>query len=211
MRKRASGFFAGVLSTVILFGIISTASATVGRVSAELDYNNIKVSLNGAPVSLTDANGNTVEPFAMNGTTYLPVRGVASALGLGVDWDQATQTVKLTSNPSHSTPNTQPPAPPAGGETMGQKNAVEKAKQYLDVLAFSYKGLVEQLEYAGFSNAEATYGADHCGADWNEQAAKKAQQYLDVMAFSRQGLIDQLKYSGFTDAQAEYGVSAVGY
>lgn len=105
MKKRASGFLAGVLSTVILFGVISAASATVGRVSAELDYNNIKVSLNGAPVSLADANGNTVEPFAINGTTYLPVRGVASALGLNVGWDAATSTVVL-SNGAAGTPST---------------------------------------------------------------------------------------------------------
>lgn len=95
--------------------------------------------------------------------------------------------------------------------TLGMRNALSKAKDYLNYTAFSYTGLIKQLEYEGYSNEEATYGADNCGADWNEQAAKKAQSYLDYTSFSRQGLIDQLIYEGFTEKQAEYGVDAVGY
>lgn len=95
--------------------------------------------------------------------------------------------------------------------TMGQKNALSKAGDYLTISGFSHDGLISQLEFEGFSTEEATYAADNCGADWNEQAAKKAQEYLDVSSFSRSGLIDQLKFEGFTDEQAEYGVTAVGY
>lgn len=94
---------------------------------------------------------------------------------------------------------------------MEQQQAIDKAKEYLEVLAFSRTGLIEQLEYSGFTQEAAVYGADNCGANWNEQAARKAQEYLDVMAFSRQGLIDQLIYSGFSSSEAEYGVQAVGY
>lgn len=95
--------------------------------------------------------------------------------------------------------------------TLGQKNALSKALDYLDYTSFSYSGLIAQLEYEGFSKDEATYGADNCGADWKEQAAKKAQDYLDYSSFSRSSLINQLEYEGFTKEQAEYGVSAVGY
>lgn len=95
--------------------------------------------------------------------------------------------------------------------TLGEKNALNTAKQYLNYTAFSYKGLIDQLEYEGYTNAEAKFGADNCGADWNEQAAKCAQQYMDYTSFSRSGLIDQLEYEGFTKEQAEYGVKAVGY
>ena len=92
-----------------------------------------------------------------------------------------------------------------------ETNALNKAKDYLSIMAFSYSGLINQLEYEGYSASEATYGADHCGADWNEQAAKKAADYLDIMSFSKSGLIDQLEYEGFTHSQAVYGVEAVGY
>ena len=95
-------------------------------------------------------------------------------------------------------------------ETVNQKNARQKAEQYLDYSAFSRQGLIEQLEYEGFSNTDAEYGTDAINADWREQAALKAKEYLDYSSFSRQGLIDQLVYEGFTQKQAEYGVSTTG-
>lgn len=98
-----------------------------------------------------------------------------------------------------------------GEPTLGEKNALEKAKDYLSVMPFSYEGLIQQLEYEKFSHDEAVYGAANCGADWNEQAYQKALDYLDIMAFSRDGLIDQLEYEGFTSSQAEYAADRVGY
>lgn len=85
-----------------------------------------------------------------------------------------------------------PATPEPTGETAGQKNAIEKAKAYLNVMCFSYQGLVSQLEFEGFTHEEAVYGVDRCGADWNQQALGKANSYLSVSAFSRQGLVDQL-------------------
>lgn len=95
--------------------------------------------------------------------------------------------------------------------TMGQRNALRAAANYLSAMAFSHDGLIKQLEYEGYSTEDATYAADHCGADWNEQAAKSAKNYLNAMSFSRLGLIQQLEYEGFTASQAEYGASANGY
>ena len=95
--------------------------------------------------------------------------------------------------------------------TMGENNALRSAGSYLVFSAFSYEGLIDQLEFEGYTTAEATYAADNCGADWNEQAAKSAQNYLSFMAFSRSGLIDQLEYEGFTHDQAVYGVTQNGY
>lgn len=95
--------------------------------------------------------------------------------------------------------------------TLGMQNALETAKQYLDYSAFSYTGLIEQLEYEKYSHDEAVYAVDHCGADWYEQAVKCGQQYLDYSAFSREGLIEQLEYEGFTNDQAVYAVTELGY
>lgn len=111
--------------------------------------------------------------------------------------------------PEPAPPEATPSAAPSG--TMGERNALAKAEQYLSAMAFSYNGLIKQLEYEGFSHDEAVYGADNCRADWNEQAAKKAKNYLDAMPFSRDGLIEQLEYDEFTHEQAVYGVTANGY
>jgi hypothetical protein len=88
-----------------------------------------------------------------------------------------------------------------------QQNAVRKAREYLSISAFSRQGLIGQLEYEGFSTADATVAVDSIAVDWNEQAVKKAQEYLSISAFSAQGLIEQLEYEGFTPSQAAYGVS----
>lgn len=90
--------------------------------------------------------------------------------------------------------------------SSGMKNALRSAKDYLEIMPFSYSGLIEQLEYEGYSYSEAKYAADNCGADWYEQAAKSAENYLKIMSFSRSGLIEQLEYEGYTHQQAVYGV-----
>jgi hypothetical protein len=93
---------------------------------------------------------------------------------------------------------------------LSQDNAVRKATEYLQVGAFSHKGLIEQLEYDSFSEDDATSAVDSITVDWNEQAAKKAKNYLDIQGFSHSGLVSQLEYDGFTSSQAEYGVAAAG-
>lgn len=96
------------------------------------------------------------------------------------------------------------------GETLSQKNAIRKAKSYLNISGFSKSGLIGQLEFEGFSHEDAVYAADNVGADWNKQAERKAKAYLDMSGFSRVGLRDQLKFEGFTSEQATYGVDAIG-
>lgn len=95
--------------------------------------------------------------------------------------------------------------------SVEQSNAVDTAKSYLRTSSFSRKGLIEQLEYEGYSNEAATFAVDKVNPDWNEQAKKSAQSYMKVSSFSKSGLINQLLYEGFTQEQAEIGVSAVGY
>ena len=53
----------------------------------------ISVVIDGVKIQPTDVDGDAVEPFAINGTTYLPVRAVANAFNFQVDWDGSTNTV----------------------------------------------------------------------------------------------------------------------
>ncbi len=93
---------------------------------------------------------------------------------------------------------------------VSQQNAVRAASDYIEFSAFSRTGLIDQLEYSGYSTADATYAVDAIAVDWNEQAVKAAKDYLEFSAFSHSGLIDQLEYAGFTPYEAAYGVAATG-
>ncbi|WP_247604203.1 Ltp family lipoprotein [Gordonia paraffinivorans] len=90
-----------------------------------------------------------------------------------------------------------------------QKNALRKAQDYLSVSGFSKSGLIKQLVFEGYSEADATVAVNKLETDgdvnWNEQAVKKAGEYQSVSPFSRQGLIEQLEFEGFTPEQAAYG------
>lgn len=97
-----------------------------------------------------------------------------------------------------------------GSGTVSQRNAVQTALRYLKYMPFSKEGLVEQLEYEGFSHDDAVYAVEHISVDWFDQAAEMAIRYLKYSSFSHKGLVDQLIYEGFTADQAEYGVSSTG-
>lgn len=58
----------------------------------------ITVKYNGEAQTMKTATGAVVYPMIDGGTTYLPIRAVSNMLGLEVDWEQATQTVKLTNS-----------------------------------------------------------------------------------------------------------------
>ena len=94
--------------------------------------------------------------------------------------------------------------------TTGQKNALKSAKNYLNFTAFSYEGLISQLEFEKYEHEDAVFAADNCGADWNEQALKSAKNYLDFSAFSYKGLIKQLEFEKFTKEQAAYAADNCG-
>lgn len=102
MKGQTKGFFTGIIVMVILIGLVGTCFAASQR-NATLNYSGIKITLNGNALTPTDASGATVEPFTIDGTTYLPVRAIANAMGLDVAWNDSTQTVAL-SNKGVTTP-----------------------------------------------------------------------------------------------------------
>ncbi len=79
---------------------------------------------------------------------------------------------------------------------MSQQQALDSAQSYLALgSGFSRQGLIDQLDspYGGkFSVADATWPADHVGADWDAQAVLAAKGYMQLGGFSRASLIDQL-------------------
>ncbi len=120
MTKRLQGLIAGVLiGTTLTNGVVYAKQ--IGK-TAELFYNNIKITLNGQKIQPKDVNGNDVEPFIIKGTTYLPVRAVASALGINVYWDGSTNTVALSNQKTENVAT--------GFETSVVANEISVIKEY---------------------------------------------------------------------------------
>ena len=103
--------------------------------------------------------------------------------------------------------------------TTAQENAYESAKNYIDTMAFSKKGLMEQLtsEYGeGYEKKDARFAIrllqKRGEVNWKEEAVESAQNYLDTQSFSKDGLYEQLVSDygeGFTEKQARYAVDKV--
>jgi hypothetical protein len=87
----------------------------------------------------------------------LVIGGVASA---GSPSEQTSSPVKTTDAPTTDAPTTEAPEP---SETIGQENARESAQNYLNAMSFSRSGLIDQLLFEGFSQAEAEYGVNAVG------------------------------------------------
>lgn len=81
-------------------GLVGGSALAAGKMykNITVQYDNIKLVIDGVTITPKDANGSTVEPFIYNGTTYLPVRAVGNALGKQVSWDGNTKTVYLGDN-----------------------------------------------------------------------------------------------------------------
>lgn len=93
---RASGFLLGFLACALLLGIAIPAIGAGNLFTLEdVMVGGITIILDGEELHPVDANGKAVDAMIYNGTTYLPVRAVASAVGKSVYWDGPSYTVYL--------------------------------------------------------------------------------------------------------------------
>ncbi|MCM3593670.1 stalk domain-containing protein [Brevibacillus borstelensis] len=85
-----------ILSSVVLAGatfLPVTTDAAVGKKNVQASYNNIKVMYNGVNVPTT------IEPFIVNGSTYIPVRMMANVFNKDVVWNGTTYTIDVKDRP----------------------------------------------------------------------------------------------------------------
>jgi hypothetical protein len=83
--------------------LVTAVGATTGTKTLKVAYKDIKLVVDGVAVTPKDVNGTVVEPFVYNGTTYLPARALASALGKSVNYDGKTHTVYIGKVPGKNT------------------------------------------------------------------------------------------------------------
>lgn len=93
-----------IIFALLVLTIVSAAVyANSGMVKAVIS--DIIVTLNGKELALQDVNGKEIKPVIIEGTTYLPVRAISNALGIGVNWDAETKTVILNNKSDAGKPN----------------------------------------------------------------------------------------------------------
>jgi len=81
-----------VIATVCILGLnVHIASANTP----------IRIFVEGEHINLRDANGRTVHPQVINGTTYLPVRAIGEAFGRQVNWDNNSRSVFVGTRPAN--------------------------------------------------------------------------------------------------------------
>ncbi len=123
MKKQIPAFLAGVVTTALVTSLAVPALAAYTK-NMTVSYSDIRINVNGTTFTPTDVTGQTVEPFIYSGTTYLPVRAVADAVGYNVAWDQSSKTVYLTNGNNSS----------AGGGYSGGGGTTTMATKLVDAL-----------------------------------------------------------------------------
>ena len=156
-QKRWKDMLAGALIVTAVATLAVPTLAATGSRSVKVDYSDIKLVINGATVTPRDGNGNVVEPFTIDGTTYLPVRAVANALGMDVDWNGSTNTVTLTDKTAAGTTST--------GTTTSSNTAAQSGDYIGEARAKEIA-----LNHAGLSSSAVTFAWTKL--DWDNGRAE---------------------------------------
>lgn len=85
-----------IVAVLVSQGIVPAAAATVAKTINV--YSGISVYVDDQEIIPTDVNGNRVDIFSYNGTTYLPVRAISKVFGKPIQWDGKTQSVYIGSH-----------------------------------------------------------------------------------------------------------------
>ncbi len=96
--RRIRDFLAGMLTTVLVAALVIPAGAELVSKTIQV-FTGAEIYVDGVKMEPKDANGNPVETFVYNGTTYVPLRAVSQSLGKAVNYDGKTQSVYIGTAP----------------------------------------------------------------------------------------------------------------
>lgn len=89
--KKVMCFICAVMAVVTMSSTVGHALSSATKNIAV--YTGVNIYIDDKKLDPTDVNGNPVEAFVYNGTTYLPVRALSEALGKQVQWEGKTSSV----------------------------------------------------------------------------------------------------------------------
>lgn len=90
MKQRVQGIVIGMVIMSLIYAMPVLAAFIDKYITVQTGVN---IYVNDNLLKPTDANGNPVEPFIYEGTTYLPVRAIANAFDTDVKWEGKTGSV----------------------------------------------------------------------------------------------------------------------
>ncbi|MCS7459298.1 stalk domain-containing protein [Paenibacillus doosanensis] len=96
-KDKWKGFVLGAASATVLMSASAVFADNPMVKPITATYNQIKLFVNGQPVVPKDSDGQIVEPFIYEGTTYLPIRAIAQALSQQVKWDGEKNSIYIDS------------------------------------------------------------------------------------------------------------------
>ncbi len=94
MKKNVHLFMAGFITCLLLFASVTSvfAAANSTTISALLN-GTVKMMLNSTEFKAKDTSGNILLPITYNNRTYLPVRALAEALNVPIEYVPVTNTI----------------------------------------------------------------------------------------------------------------------
>lgn len=122
--KKQKVFLVLTLFAIFLSLVVHAGAADWRTQKLDAVFRDIKIFLFGEEITPTDANGKVVEPFIVDGTTYVPLRAIGEAFGLNVDWDGDASAINLSA--PHSMYYPEPP--PAPSKNVEVSTAAELVK-----------------------------------------------------------------------------------
>jgi hypothetical protein len=93
MLKRLQGIIAGLIIGSIIYTALPSVALSLQKTIGV--FTGVNIYVDDVILDPKDANGNPVETFIYNGTTYLPVRAISTALGKPIAWEGETSSVYI--------------------------------------------------------------------------------------------------------------------
>ena len=122
--------------------VTGTTSGTADRNARAQDISltvrpEYTVVIDGVTRTFYDAKGREVQPVEYQGSVYLPVRAIGELMGKTVDWDENTQTVKLSGGSTVTDYDTANPTTPFQPGTTSAAITANRARE----IALEHAGL----------------------------------------------------------------------
>lgn len=140
-------FVFGVV-TAIIFGALAMPVMASMIQKQILVSTGVKIYVDDVKLNPVDSSGRPIDVFIYNGTTYLPVRAVADAVGKPVYWDGKTSSVYL------------------GKHDSDQPSAMLKDLKYFDRSGNNFKTIKDIKDNLGNEYVDGIYANISYGTEW---------------------------------------------